>query len=260
MRPAMAFSERDDFLEVVPSFARPKETVQPKARLRYPLLVVFPPAGYNRRGSEIFYDLTTEATRRGFTVAYSDHLSLSPSAVSQQAKVAATVASFFCVDESSIAYLGHSDGGAMAEGIPVYVPKAGAAPRCVVCERRGDDGARSCGDWLFRENRIAAGRFHALGRLVDLRELRCPLFLLAGDRDSIATAGQVLAAATLTGARPRDVETAIAPCGHLALFVGRDTLKNEWPRIARWLAERPVREVKSPGTTRRSRVGRIPAH
>jgi len=106
----------------------------------YPLLVVFPPAGYNRRGSEIFYDLTTEATRRGFIVAYSDHLSLSPSAVSQQAKVAATVASFFCVDESSIAYLGHSDGGAMAEGIPVYVPKAGAAPRCVVASAAGMTG------------------------------------------------------------------------------------------------------------------------
>jgi poly(3-hydroxyalkanoate) synthetase len=108
-------------------------------------------------------------------------------------------------------------------------------------------------DWLFRENRIAAGRFRALGRLVDLRELRCPLFLLAGDRDSIATAGQVLATATLTGAPTRDVETAIAPCGHLALFIGRDTLKNEWPRIARWLSERPVRERKSPGGTRRSR-------
>ena len=106
----------------------------------YPLLVVFPPAGYNRRGSEIFYDLTTEATRRGFIVAYSDHLSLSPLAVSQQAKVAATVASFFCVDESSIAYLGHSDGGAMAEGIPVYVPKAGAAPRCVVASAAGMTG------------------------------------------------------------------------------------------------------------------------
>jgi poly(3-hydroxyalkanoate) synthetase len=91
-------------------------------------------------------------------------------------------------------------------------------------------------DWLFRENRIAAGRFRALGRLIDLRELRCPLFLLAGDRDSIATAGQVLATATLTSTQPRDVETAIAPCGHLALFVGRDTLKNEWPRIARWLS------------------------
>jgi hypothetical protein len=81
-------------------------------------------------------------------------------------------------------------------------------------------------DWLFRENRIAAGKFCALGCLVDLRELHCPLFLLAGDRDSIATAGQVLATATLTGASTRDVVTAIAPCGHLALFVGQDTLKN----------------------------------
>src|SRR5208282_5896742 len=66
-------------------------------------------------------------------------------------------------------------------------------------------------DWLFRENRIAAGRFHALGRLVDLRELRCPLFLLAGDRDSIATAGQVLAAATLTGARCRNGDCPLWP-------------------------------------------------
>jgi poly(3-hydroxyalkanoate) synthetase len=108
-------------------------------------------------------------------------------------------------------------------------------------------------DWLFRENRIAAGRFRALGRLIDLHELRCPLFLLAGDRDPIAPAGQVLAAATLTGGRRRDVETAIAPCGHLALFVGQDTLKNIWPRIARWLSERSVRSRKSPGTTERSR-------
>jgi len=29
----MAFSERDGFLEVVPSFARPEETAQPKAGL-----------------------------------------------------------------------------------------------------------------------------------------------------------------------------------------------------------------------------------
>jgi pimeloyl-ACP methyl ester carboxylesterase len=83
-------------------------------------------------------------------------------------------------------------------------------------------------EWIFRENRIAAGRFRALGRLVDLRELRCPLFLLAGDRDSIATAGQVLATATFTGTGTRDVETAIAPCGHLALFMGQETLKVEF--------------------------------
>jgi len=103
----------------------------------YPLLVVFPPAGFKRRQSENFYDLTTEATRRGFIVAYSDHLGLSPTAVSRQAKVAATVASFFCVDEASIAYLGHSDGGSMAEGIPAYAPKAAAAPHAIVASAAG---------------------------------------------------------------------------------------------------------------------------
>ena len=106
----------------------------------YPLLVVFPPAGYERRGSELFYGLTPEATRRGFIVAYSDHLSLSPSAVAQQAKVAATVASFFCVNESSIAYIGHSDGGLMAEGIPAYISKADAAPRSIVASAAGITG------------------------------------------------------------------------------------------------------------------------
>jgi polyhydroxybutyrate depolymerase len=103
----------------------------------YPLLVVYPPAGYERRGSELFYGLTPEATRRGFIVAYSDHLGLSPSAVAQQAKVAATVASFFCVDESSIAYLGHSDGGLMAEGIPAYISKASTTPRSIVASAAG---------------------------------------------------------------------------------------------------------------------------
>jgi polyhydroxybutyrate depolymerase len=114
----------------------------------YPLLVVYPPAGFNRRQSENFYDLTTEATRRGFIVAYSDHIGLSPTAVAQQAKVAATVASFFCVDEASIAYLGHSDGGLMAEGIPAYAPKAGAAPHSIVASAAGitseDLGSMAC--------------------------------------------------------------------------------------------------------------------
>ena len=40
---------------------------------------------------------------------------------------------------------------------------------------------------LFKENRLATGRFVALGRRVDLSELRCLLFLLvARDDDVIA--------------------------------------------------------------------------
>ncbi|WOJ90595.1 hypothetical protein RZS28_04690 [Methylocapsa polymorpha] len=103
----------------------------------YPLLVVYPPAGQDRRGAEIFYGLTTEATGRGFIVAYSDHLRLSRQAVSQQAKVASTVESLFCVDPASIAYVGHSDGATMAEGITASVPDSGVAPRAIVASAAG---------------------------------------------------------------------------------------------------------------------------
>lgn len=86
---------------------------------------------------------------------------------------------------------------------------------------------------LYRENRLARGRFPALGRQVDLRALRQPLFILAGDQDVVAPPAQALAAARLAGG---PVETARAPCGHLALFLGRRTLAEEWPRIAQWLS------------------------
>jgi len=92
-------------------------------------------------------------------------------------------------------------------------------------------------DWLYRENRLAAGIFPALGRVIDLRNLHCPLFLLAGAHDAIAPPAQVFAAASLVAARESDIETAVAPCGHLALFMGQRTLNEEWPRIARWLGE-----------------------
>jgi polyhydroxybutyrate depolymerase len=108
----------------------------------YPLLVVFPPAGAGRtrRRSENFYDLTTEATRRGFVVAFSDHRGSSPAAAAQQAKVAETVAAFFCIDEKSVSYVGHSDGGTMAEAITADMPKASIVPRNIAASGAGITG------------------------------------------------------------------------------------------------------------------------
>jgi len=92
-------------------------------------------------------------------------------------------------------------------------------------------------DWLYRDNRLAVGTFPALGRRIDLRNLHCPLFLLAGARDAIAPPAQVFAAASLVATRESEIETALTPCGHFALFMGKSTLSEEWPRIARWLAK-----------------------
>ena len=90
-------------------------------------------------------------------------------------------------------------------------------------------------DWVFRENRLAEGSFPALGRTINPRDLRCPLFVLAGEQDAIAPPAQAFAAAQLV--RASEIETALVPCGHLALFMGRKTLETEWPRVAQWLSK-----------------------
>src|SRR5438552_2941752 len=47
--------------------------------------------------------------------------------------------------------------------------------------------------WLFKENRLAQGRFTALGRTIDLADVRHPLFLLAADGDTVVPPEQLLA-------------------------------------------------------------------
>lgn len=91
--------------------------------------------------------------------------------------------------------------------------------------------------WLFKENRLAQGRFTALGRQIDLAEVRHPLFLLAAEGDKVVPPEQLLAVRRLVGTKAAGIETAIEPGNHLGLFVGADTLQGAWVRIAHWLAE-----------------------
>ncbi|WP_084799709.1 alpha/beta fold hydrolase [Bradyrhizobium sp. Ai1a-2] len=90
-------------------------------------------------------------------------------------------------------------------------------------------------NWIFRENRIAEGRFIALGRQIDLAEVTVPVFLLAGERDIVVPLDQALATARLLGTPPQRLEQASEPCGHLGLFMGRESLGRSWRRIIHWL-------------------------
>ena len=89
--------------------------------------------------------------------------------------------------------------------------------------------------WLFRENRIAEGRFVALGRTIDLASVDIPVFLIAGRDDTLVASAQLLATARLIGTPRHAVETVVAPCGHLSLFMGRETLARVWRGVAAWL-------------------------
>ena len=88
---------------------------------------------------------------------------------------------------------------------------------------------------LFRENRLAHGTFTALGRRVTLRDVTCPLYLLAGEADDITTKEQVFAATRLVGTSPAQIAQALVPGGHIGLFMGSRTLTESWPPIAAWL-------------------------
>jgi poly(3-hydroxyalkanoate) synthetase len=89
---------------------------------------------------------------------------------------------------------------------------------------------------LYLNNELANGRFTALGRPVDLGAVRAPVFMLAARDDRVVAPAQTLELRRLLGTRPTAIRHAIAPCEHLGLFMGRQTLANQWCEIGQWLA------------------------
>lgn len=89
---------------------------------------------------------------------------------------------------------------------------------------------------IFKDNLLARGQFVALGKMLDLRDITCPLYLLAGERDDITTPEQVLNAAQLVGTSSAHITQRVVPGGHIGLFMGGRTLAEAWPQIAQWLA------------------------
>lgn len=89
--------------------------------------------------------------------------------------------------------------------------------------------------WLFKENQIAEGRFVALGRCVDLAQVRAPICLLAAGSDEIVSVDQLFAVTRLVGTPAEQLEKMTEACGHLSLFMGSAVLERAWRKIARWL-------------------------
>jgi poly(3-hydroxybutyrate) depolymerase len=89
---------------------------------------------------------------------------------------------------------------------------------------------------LFKENRLAKGQFVGLGRRLSLGDIRCPVYLLAGEQDDITPKQQVFDAEKYLGTPKNRISEVLAPGGHIGLFMSRRTLQGYWPQIARWIA------------------------
>jgi poly(3-hydroxybutyrate) depolymerase len=90
---------------------------------------------------------------------------------------------------------------------------------------------------LYKHNELALGKFVALGKIIDLAALKVPTFFLAARDDELVALPQLLAGERLISSDRSDLRTAIAPGGHISLFVGKRTLSDIWPQIVLWLAK-----------------------
>jgi poly(3-hydroxybutyrate) depolymerase len=88
---------------------------------------------------------------------------------------------------------------------------------------------------LFKANRFAKGDFIGLGRKLSLKDIRVPLYLLAGAADDITTREQVFAAEHLVGTPRSAVVKQLVPGGHIGMFMGSKTLTEVWPEIGHWM-------------------------
>jgi poly(3-hydroxyalkanoate) synthetase len=103
---------------------------------------------------------------------------------------------------------------------------------------------------LFKENRLAKGQFVGLGRRLDLRNITCPTYLLAGAADDITTPEQVLDAEKYLGTPREQIICETVPGGHIGLFMGSQTLRLHWPKIARWITAQGASGASNTPTSR----------
>jgi poly(3-hydroxybutyrate) depolymerase len=91
---------------------------------------------------------------------------------------------------------------------------------------------------LFQNNELIAGALRIGDRAVDLRNIDCPLYLLAGATDHITPGAQVFALADYAGTPAAQVDLREASGGHLGLFMGHAALNEHWTPIFADMAER----------------------
>jgi poly(3-hydroxybutyrate) depolymerase len=73
---------------------------------------------------------------------------------------------------------------------------------------------------------------------ISLKDVNCPLYLLADQADDITSSEQVLAARRLVSTPEPLIEQRLVPGGHIGLFMGKATLRDVWPGIGEWLRRR----------------------
>jgi poly(3-hydroxybutyrate) depolymerase len=91
---------------------------------------------------------------------------------------------------------------------------------------------------LFQRNELLHDQLVVGGRQVDLHQIHCPLYLLAGARDHITPAPQVFALADFAATPDDEVMKVTTHGGHLGIFMGHQALRECWTPVFTDIASR----------------------
>ncbi|MFH1065576.1 MAG: alpha/beta fold hydrolase [Nanoarchaeota archaeon] len=82
---------------------------------------------------------------------------------------------------------------------------------------------------LFKENKLIKGNLDILGRKVNMMDILCPIYLIAGEKDDITLPEQVFAAEKYVSSK--DIKKMTVPAGHIGVFMGTKIVRDYWPGI-----------------------------
>ncbi len=99
--------------------------------------------------------------------------------------------------------------------------------------------------YLYQQNRLVKGTMPIGRRVVNLRDITCPVLNLMATKDDLVPCGQSLPFNDLVGSTDR--KTMQANTGHIGLAVSSKTQREFWPKVVEWLAERsqPVKTAST---------------
>lgn len=88
---------------------------------------------------------------------------------------------------------------------------------------------------VYQQNLLVQHRLQVGGRVVNLKNIQCPVFNIVADQDHLVPPALSLALNEAVGSR--ECETVRFPTGHVGLSVGSLARKELWPRAVRWLTQ-----------------------
>lgn len=92
---------------------------------------------------------------------------------------------------------------------------------------------------LYQRNELVRNEFHLGDRLVELKNITCPLQVLSATADHLVPPEQAEAIKAHVGSK--DIKSTILDAGHIGLAVSSKAHKKFWPEATKWLADRSTR-------------------